>query len=81
MWRDIVVFGAAHDQLSAEGMMVSDAWTGEQSLHVACVGFVNLLLWCALRAARTEQDGSSIVIPGSHVRIYDNGVLQDHEAG
>src|SRR6476660_8099764 len=26
MWRD-----------SAEGMMVSDAWTGEQSLHVACV--------------------------------------------
>ena len=33
MWRDIVVFGAADDQLSA-GMMVSDAWTGEQSLHV-----------------------------------------------
>jgi hypothetical protein len=43
--------------------------------------FVNLLLRCALRAARTQKDSPSIVIPGSHVRISDNGVLQDHEAG
>jgi hypothetical protein len=47
----------------------------------AAFSFVNLLLWRALRAARTQQDGPSIVIPGSHVRIPDNGVLQDHEAG